>query len=135
MGKPKTTTRFIVLITMFAILVASSISSFSHAHSLSEKVVTFSFWTEICTTEGTKRLKMEGNRNVSPSDFGDTRTHSQHCFYCYSSSSNFHALPYNGGFVLPVLSSSSSAPSLFYHSPYRLFAWSPAQPRAPPSYF
>lgn len=135
MRKQGITTRFVVFITTVAIVIASVISPISHAHSLSEKVVSFSFWTEVCTSKGMKRLKMEGSRIVAPSGLSDTGTSSQHCVYCCGQSNGFHALPDTGGFVLPALSSTSSFPSLFYHSPHPLFAWSPAQPRGPPSHF
>jgi hypothetical protein len=127
-------TRCISLITSMAILIASIVMPASHAHSQPNHTVAFSFWTEVCTSEGMKVLKVEGNR-VVPSSHLDGKTSSlHHCTFCYAYSNGFN-VPHTGGFILPVLGGASSFPLLFYRSHQPLFAWSSAQPRAPPSHF
>jgi hypothetical protein len=127
-------TRCISLMTSMAVLIATLVMPVSHAHSAPNHTVAFSFWTEVCTSEGMKLLKVEGDRVVPSSHPHGKADSLHHCTFCsaYSNGSN---VPHAGGSILPVVEEASSLPLLFYRSHQPLFAWSSVQPRAPPSHF
>ncbi|WP_334190449.1 DUF2946 domain-containing protein [Noviherbaspirillum sp.] len=57
--------------------------------------------------------------------------HFEHCPFCFTHAGSFGLAPFSAVIVAPA-AGASILPVLFYRSPSRLFAWTAAQPRAPP---
>jgi hypothetical protein len=57
--------------------------------------------------------------------------HFEHCPFCFVHAGTF-GLPLAAGIVIPTSGVAAIAPRLFYRAPQPLFAWTAAQPRAPP---
>jgi hypothetical protein len=57
--------------------------------------------------------------------------HFEHCPFCFTHAGSF-GLPFVATIVIPTVTATTLAPVLFYRAPRPLFAWSVAQPRAPP---
>lgn len=97
-------------------------------------------WVEVCTSSGTRWVAAGGadTKEYSASSQGRTSDsqgggllHADHCPCCcpYAGSAGLPAF----GIQTPILSlASERLPALFLASPRALFAWSSAQPRAPP---
>ncbi|MFZ6848731.1 DUF2946 domain-containing protein [Undibacterium sp. RuRC25W] len=89
----------------------------------------------ICSTSKNSSSKI-ANR-LSPlsqptTDFPrKTPLHFTHCHYCFTHAGSF-ALPISATIVAPLVRAHFHYPTAFYQSSLPLFAWSPAQPRAPP---
>jgi hypothetical protein len=58
--------------------------------------------------------------------------HFEHCPFCFTHAGSF-GLPLAASSVIPTSGAAAIAPLLFYRAPQPLFAWSTAQPRAPPN--
>lgn len=123
--------RITAWIACFAILMAALVPSISHALSVSGKG-NFSSWSEICTGEGVKSVKVAsthaGTHHSAPAKDG---MHFEHCPFCFTHASSF-GLPPSGQIIIPIMNGADARPALFFHSPRPLFAWAAAQPRAPP---
>jgi hypothetical protein len=57
--------------------------------------------------------------------------HFEHCPFCFTHAGSF-GLPFVASIVIPTVTATTLAPLLFYRAPRPLFAWTAAQPRAPP---
>jgi len=106
-------------IACFAILFAALAPSISQAVTISQG----GSWVEICSASGTRLVK---------ADSGDATLHIDHCPFCATHAVPLGLLP-NAGFVLPLPDTAALYPSLFYHAPRTLPAWTYAQSRAPPA--
>lgn len=88
-------------------------------------------WVEVCTAMGSQWVKADGTSQApgeTPADHAQ-----QHCPYCSSHVPVLGVPPATATvLVLPTLR--VGLPELFLLAPRTLFAWSTAQPRAPPSF-
>ncbi|HEV2612732.1 MAG TPA: DUF2946 domain-containing protein [Noviherbaspirillum sp.] len=66
-------------------------------------------------------------------DSHSSRLHFEHCPFCFTHAGSFGLAPFAAVIAAPN-AGASILPVLFYHSPARLFAWTAAQPRAPPEF-
>lgn len=88
-------------------------------------------WFEVCTSFGAKWVRASDARNDSGEPSAPVKASHEHCAYC-----GMHA----GDLTLPPAASSALAlvplrfavPERFLVAPRTLFAWAPAQARAPP---
>lgn len=111
----------------FAILMAVMAPTFSHAlpHQAGSGVIE----VDICTASG---IAMTHQMPVT--DDGSAPGHAasfEHCPFCQASA-HMLFLP-SPPLVLHVSASATLLPELFYQSSAPLFAWTVAQPRAPPA--
>lgn len=120
--------RFIAWFACLAILLNSLAPAISHAMaSVQGKDAP---WTQICSTSGNKfiplDLGLQGNdRQPQPMAM-------EHCAYCLTHAGSF-AVFTDVPLQFDAASLVYTYPALFYHSPYPLFTWAPASPRAPPA--
>ncbi|HWT71228.1 MAG TPA: DUF2946 domain-containing protein [Oxalicibacterium sp.] len=114
-------------IASFAILLAALAPSISHAVAAAKNMP--NGWTEICTVAGAKLVKLDD----APSKPAPTHkmSHFEHCPFCLSHAVSL-GMPPDATIAIPSLEGTHILPPLFYHAPRPLFAWSTAQPRAPP---
>ena len=88
-------------------------------------------WAEICTALGAKRVAASDQAANKSAPSVPVEHLLQHCPYC-----TVHAtvlgMPPAPLFVAPPHPLRFALPELFLASPRTLFAWSSAQPRAPP---
>ncbi|MFC0166962.1 DUF2946 domain-containing protein [Pseudoduganella danionis] len=113
---------WIVMLTFLFGLVAPSITrALEYQQGRSSSI-------EICTTSGTKLIKLDGDgqRESTPA-----KASIEHCLYC-ATHSPLLALPATGTLVLPAVSGRTLYPARYYSSAYTAHVWSAANPRAPP---
>lgn len=127
MNMTKSMHRMTAWIAFCAILLASLAPSISHAVAAAKG--TPNGWMEICTVEGAKLVQVDGGKPSTPSS-GDKSLHFEHCPFCLNHAVAAGMPP--ADFVLPVVAGTSVVPLLFYQASHPLFAWTAAQPRAPP---
>lgn len=90
-------------------------------------------WAEICTMQGAKLVKVndgDGDGGGQPS--GKSTQHLEHCPFCFTQHDAVDLPPTPAPMLHPA-AGSTIYPPLFYQAPRRLFIWSAAQSRAPPS--
>jgi hypothetical protein len=132
MNMTKSMHRLTVWIASFAILLAALAPSISHAVAAAQGVP--NGWMEICTIEGAKLVQIDdGQPSRSTPGKGDKATHFEHCPFCLSHAVSPALLP-TADFTIPVVEGSAFLPLLFYQASHPLFAWTAAQPRAPPAF-
>ncbi|MES2026962.1 MAG: DUF2946 domain-containing protein [Pseudomonadota bacterium] len=131
MRMTKATHRFATWIACFAILLASLAPSISHAVAAAKGAP--NAWVEICTVEGSKMMKVDGDQSQQAPAPAEKGTHFEHCAFCLTHAGSF-GLPPSADFVMPVVSGDHVLPLLFYQASRPLFAWVVAQPRAPPAF-
>lgn len=130
MGMTNSARRFSAWVACFAILLAALAPSVSHAVAAAKG--SGSPWLEICTTVGTRYVRVAQDHNpVSPVPAQET-LHFEHCPFCLTHAVSL-GLPPADAFILPAGIGGHAFPFLFYQSPRPLFAWGAAQPRAPPA--
>lgn len=127
MNMTKSMHRMTAWIAFCAILLASLAPSISHVVAAAKG--TPNGWMEICTVTGAKLVQIDDGKSHTPSS-GDKNLHFEHCPFCLNHAVAAGMPP--GDFVLPVVAGTSVVPLLFYQASYPLFAWTTAQPRAPP---
>ncbi|MBL8315367.1 MAG: DUF2946 domain-containing protein [Rubrivivax sp.] len=91
-------------------------------------------WVEVCTAQGMVRMALEGTADDlphGPASPGSASGHLDHCPYC-SLSAHAVGLPPAPPPALGLSAGAGHLPPLFLLAPRTLFAWSSAQPRAPP---
>ena len=115
-----------VWVAMLGVLFSVLAPALSHAMPVSARLTED---VQVCTMVGMQTITVD----VKQSDAPATTHLFEHCPYCA-----FHggaALPPpSTEFVFARLPSSSFYPPLFYQAARPLFAWSTANPRAPPSH-
>lgn len=117
--------RITAWIACFAILLLSLAPSVSHALAAPDSTVSF---TEICSVAGLKTVKADSPVPSSPHQ----QLHFEHCPYCSLHAGSFAILP-SFDLAMPVADKTALRPLLFFQARHVLFAWSTAQPRAPPA--
>jgi hypothetical protein len=122
--------RFTVWIASFAILLATLAPAISHAVTAAKNGNSAS-WAEICTMNGAKLVKVADASSSKPATH--QVSHFEHCPFCLSHAGAF-GLPPDNDLQLPVIVSTRILPPLFYRAHRPLFAWTAAQPRAPPAF-
>lgn len=118
-------------IALLAILFSALAPSISHAMAARSGNAVYA---EICGVDGVKLVALAG------SDAGDKQApagdslqlHMKHCPYCATHGGSF-GLPPPAPAAFVLLDGADLHPSLFYHAPAPLFAWSAAHPRGPPA--
>jgi hypothetical protein len=130
MRMTKSMHRMTMWIALCAILLASLAPSISHAIAAAKGIP--NGWTEICTVNGAKLVKIDGAQSPAPTP-AEKGTHFEHCPFCLHHAVSL-GLPPNSDFVMPVVEGSPVLPSLFYQASRPLFAWAATQPRAPPAF-
>jgi hypothetical protein len=121
--------RTTVWIAFCAILLAALAPSISHAVAAAKGIP--NGWTEICTVDGAKLVKLDGTSSSEAPAPDKKATHFEHCPFCLHHAVSL-GLPPNADFVMPSIEGSPVLPALFYQASRPLFAWAAAQPRAPP---
>jgi len=126
MGLTAFSRRLAAWTALFAVLAAALMPALSHAFA-PDKVATK--WIEVCSTMGPMSIEVPADGPGFPkapkaSDF-------EHCPFCSAQAAPAAILPPTlSALLLPALS--EPPPPLFLHAPRPLFAWTAAQPRAPP---
>jgi hypothetical protein len=111
---------------LFAILGLALAPTVSHALSASGPG---NPWTEICSVAGGKFVST-GDSAGSQTPAADMRM--EHCPLC-AHGHGPDGPPPSAPAVLALPDAASFVPALFEHAPRPLFAWTAAQPRAPPT--
>lgn len=107
-------------IAILALLFSAIAPSVSHAVTAASTIPGL----EMCTVSGQQPLK---GKSLS-----DAIVHAfEHCPYCAAHATP-PSLPPPSAWHFPLPSGQAVFPALFYHAPQPLFAWSTANPRAPP---
>ena len=128
MGMTLIMRRWAAWVACFAVLFAALAPSLSHAMAASQGDA----WAEICTVGGAKLVKVSV-ASADAADFGQQdQQHLEHCPFCATHAGSFALLP-GAGYVLPLLETYDTFPSLYFQSPRPLPIWTRAQSRAPPS--
>lgn len=123
--------RFIAWFACLAILLNSLAPAISHAMaSVQGKDAP---WTQICSTSGTKFIPLDlGTQDISQGkDKQPQPMAMEHCAYCLTHAGSFAVFTDVPLQFTPV-TLAYTYPALFYQSPYPLFTWAAASPRAPP---
>lgn len=92
-------------------------------------------WIEVCTAQGMMRMALDGATGDLPSGPvppGSASGHLDHCPYC-SLTAQAVGLPPAPPLAPDLSACAGHLPPLFLLAPRTLFAWSSAQPRAPPA--
>lgn len=119
--------KLISWIACVAILMGSVAPVLSHAFQPSQGAG----WIEVCTALGQQMVHV-GDATGEPSNTKQQDDHArQHCPYCSSHAAQL-GLPPASSAVLFVPTLHYGLPALFLAAPRTSFAWSTAQPRAPP---
>ncbi|WP_158598057.1 DUF2946 domain-containing protein [Noviherbaspirillum saxi] len=116
---------------MFAILLVALVPSISHALAL--KNASSPRLTEVCTSFGIKQLKLPAEEATKPFSTVKHDQHFEDCPFCRIDGDT-PVLPPVSALVRLTTIASFPQPFLFYQAPQRLFAWTPAQSRAPPAH-
>ncbi len=121
------TRRLIALVAVFTVLMLALAPTISNAIASASA----GQWSEICMANGISVSSK--TRVTSPSLPEKHDLHSEHCPYCVIHADSFALPPVYDEIHLPLIKISSfSFPRLYYQASRPLFAWSSAQPRAPP---
>jgi hypothetical protein len=88
-------------------------------------------WVEVCTAMGTMRVDTGDSAPDGPAHKAPADHAQQHCAFC-SSHTTALGMPPAAPASMFVPALRPGLPELFLKSPRPLFAWSTAQPRAPP---
>lgn len=120
--------KLISWIACLALLMGSVAPVLSHAFQPSQGGAD---WVEVCTALGQQLVHVDGAA-AEPSKGKQTDDHARaHCAYCSSHAVQL-GLPPATSPVLFVPTLHYGLPELFLAAPRAVFAWSTAQPRAPP---
>ncbi len=117
-----------VWIAALGILFSALAPSISHAWSSSRGDAG---WAEICSATGVKQVAFSAGAPQKPAT-DLLLHHMEHCPYCATHGGTFALLP-PLAVSFAILGGHDFFPSLYYHAPATLFAWSAAQARGPPA--
>jgi hypothetical protein len=129
MEMTKFTRRLTAWIAMFAIVLAALAPSISQAVNAAR--TSAAGWDEICTVDGPKLIKADGEASHTSTAPVEKSGHFEHCPFCFAHAGSF-GLPPGTGFTFPIASGNPTLPPLYYQAPRPLFIWAAAQSRAPP---
>ncbi|WP_025135651.1 DUF2946 domain-containing protein [Achromobacter sp. DH1f] len=118
-------------IALVAILWASLVPSLahgSHAEGGTSRQVTVDY----CAPDGKSSLTIDVQGDDTPADHAAHHGDSTHCPFCRNPQADIGILP-APLLVLRAPPGRVSYPALFYRASHPLYAWSAAQPRAPPA--
>jgi Protein of unknown function (DUF2946) len=88
-------------------------------------------WAEICTAQGPRLVAIDDAAAGQDSP-ATSAAHLEHCPFCAQASAV--AGPPPAPITVPVVPAERTGPpARFFAAPHTLFAWSSAQPRAPPA--
>jgi hypothetical protein len=118
--------RRLTWIALTAMLALALVPTLSHALAFARGQ---SDLAEVCTSQG-PRLAAIGDESPAPA--GATLVHVEHCPLCSLQAASL-GLPPAAAEGIALLNLSHALPALFLAAPRPLFAWSAAQPRAPPA--
>jgi hypothetical protein len=127
MGMTNITRRFAAWIACIAMLFAALAPSMSQAMS----ALPGDTWTEICSTSGSKFVKVTSGTDDASHPAKHKAVHVEHCPLCATHAGSF-ALPPSAGFTIPLIETQETHPLLFFQAPHPLAIWTAAQSRAPP---
>jgi hypothetical protein len=113
-------------IALTAMLALALLPTLSHTLSFSRGAP--SALSEVCTPQGARVVANDSLPDPSPAAFG----HLEHCPFCSLHAGAWGMPPATPGHIEP-LALAHAVPPLFLAAPRPLFAWSAAQPRAPPA--
>jgi hypothetical protein len=117
-----------VWIGALAVLFSALAPSISHAWSPGRGTAG---WAEICSATGARQVAFSADvPQKSATDL--LQHHMEHCPYCATHGGTFALLP-PLAVSFAILGGHDLFPSLYYHAPLTLFAWSAAQARGPPA--
>jgi hypothetical protein len=125
----------IASVAAIAVLLASLMPTITQVFA--SRQVTDSFLSTICSTSVGKFVafdlvqKKTGDSGQFDQKPGNKSMPMEHCPYCFTHAGSFGIMP-SHDVVVVKLALSQPYPQLFYRSPYPLFAWLRANPRAPP---
>ncbi len=120
-----------VWVASFAILVNAFVPAWAQAWFQSRAGA--ASWVEVCSTSNFKvdALKSSSTFDADQAPAKNSMK-SAHCPFCLPHAGSFALLPSVTPVVVASLSQHDAHPPLFYSAPRPLFAWTQAQPRAPP---
>ena len=127
MGLTNITRRFAAWIACIAMLFAALAPSISQAMS----ALPGDTFTEICSTSGSKFVKVTASTDDASHQSKHNVVHVEHCPLCATHAGTF-ALPPSAGFIIPLIETQETHPLLFFQAPHPLAIWTAAQSRAPP---
>ncbi|WP_332877444.1 DUF2946 domain-containing protein [Massilia sp. S19_KUP03_FR1] len=127
MGLTNITRRFAAWIACIAMLFAALAPSISHAMSTLPGDPS----TEICSTSGSKFVKVTASSDDVSYPGKHPLVHVEHCPLCATHAGTF-PLPPSAGFIIPLIETQATHPLLFFQAPHPLAIWTAAQSRAPP---
>lgn len=118
-----------IWLAAFAVLLSAIAPTISHA-SRSVRGVDLDY-ISICTTSGMKWVDVKTGETLDTApDSAEVDNQPDRCDGCLS---HPHALlPHSFESSVQLVLTQSEKPFLFFHAPKRLYAWSQANPRAPP---
>lgn len=88
-------------------------------------------WLEVCTSFGAKWVRANSARDNPDEPAAPRKTAHEHCAYC-GMHAGAMAVPPTASSGLPLIPLRFAVPERFLVAPRTLFAWAPAQARAPP---
>lgn len=120
--------RPIAWLALCALLAWALLPTLSHAFApAGGKTV----WSEVCTPQGMRLVAIDAAGGETPAPVS-TAGHLEHCPYCAPTFGALGLPPALLSLALPP-PAALGPPPLFLHAPRTLFAWTAAQPRAPPA--
>lgn len=128
--------RITAWLACLAILLNTLAPTISHAMASAQGEGTP--WAQICSTNGTRFIPLDlsdlsvDSSTSSPQDGTPQSSMAMdHCAYCLTHAGSF-AVFTDTPLPTTFAETSQDYPARFYQSPYRLFVWATASPRAPP---
>lgn len=130
MGLSRKLNRCAAWIACLAILLAALAPSISHA--IAAKRASIAAQHEICATAETAETAATDHAGHAQGYEAPAEhtVHTEHCPFCLTNAFSFALPPATFDFALPA--GTQLIPALFHASSRPLFAWTPAQARAPP---
>ena len=117
--------RFASLLALVAVAAAAVVPAMAHALGQSHGTK----WIEVCSAAGPVQVEVPADGPGLPK--APKASDLDHCPYCAPQASGMAPPPAIAPLDVPVLRA-DIVPALFLAAPRPLFAWTTAQPRAPP---
>lgn len=115
--------RRIAWIALLAILVAALAPAMNHAFAADLDP------TDWVCAQGPAKTAYPGDGGAP---LAPKASHIDHCPYCSPHGASVALPAASSTDLLPVVAAAFPVPSLFFHAPRPLYAWTSTQPRAPP---